>query len=75
VVALRRSGRVTAVAIVAGAVLFLVGAQLAFDGGRIVAVVAPLLALLIAAWGVAIVAMARALRRRRGGRELTSTES
>jgi CHASE2 domain-containing sensor protein len=75
VVALRRSGRVTAVAIAAGAVLFLVGAQLAFDGGRIVAVVAPLVALLIAAWGVAIVAAARALRRRRGGRELTSAES
>jgi hypothetical protein len=66
---------VTAVAIAAGAVLFLVGAQLAFDGGRIVAVVAPLVALLIAAWGVAIVAAARALRRRRGGRELTSAES
>ena len=56
---LSRSGRVAAAAIVAAAVVFLVGAQLAFNGGRIVAVVAPLAALLIAALGVAALAVAR----------------
>jgi CHASE2 domain-containing sensor protein len=64
---LSRSGRVAAAAIVAAVVVFLVGAQLAFDGGRIVAVVAPLAALLIAALGVAALAVARTVRRRRAG--------
>ncbi len=66
VAALTRSWRIAVAAVAAGAVAFLVGAQLAFNAGRIVAVVAPLAALLLASSGVAGLAVARTMRRRRG---------
>lgn len=52
-------------AIVAAAVVFLAAAQLAFHGGRVVAVVTPLAALLVAVTGVAGMTVAGAVRRRR----------
>jgi CHASE2 domain-containing sensor protein len=52
-----------AVAIAAVAIAFVVVAQLAFDGGRIVAIVPALAALLVATVGLATVPFARAVRR------------
>jgi hypothetical protein len=64
-----------AVAVVLGAaVLFLVGAQVAFNSGRIVAVVVPLFALILAALVSAGVAGGRILRSRRAGRSEASLE-
>jgi CHASE2 domain-containing sensor protein len=60
-----RSIPIRTAAIVAVAIFFLAAAQLAFDGGRVVAVVTPLTALLVAAGGVAGMTVARAVRRRR----------
>jgi adenylate cyclase len=53
-----------AVAVPAAALLFLVAVQLAFGAGRIVAVVTPLVALLVAAVGAASLAGARTRRAR-----------
>jgi CHASE2 domain-containing sensor protein len=67
-----RSGRAT-VAVTAGtAIVFLAAVQLAFHAGWIVAVVAPLGALLLAASGVAMLTVGRALRRR-GARSHSTT--
>jgi CHASE2 domain-containing sensor protein len=52
-------------AVVASAALFLVVAQLAFNAGRVVAVVVPLVGLLLATLGVVGLAVARLVRRRR----------
>jgi CHASE2 domain-containing sensor protein len=52
--------------VVASAVLFLVVVQLAFNAGRVVAVVVPLVGLLVATLGVVGLAVARVVRRRRG---------
>jgi CHASE2 domain-containing sensor protein len=60
------------VAVVLGAALaFLVGAQLLFAGGRIVAVVAPLFALALATVGILLVEALQALMRRRRARPAT----
>jgi CHASE2 domain-containing sensor protein len=60
------------VAVVLGAALaFLVGAQLLFAGGRIVAVVAPLFALALATVGILLVEAVQALMRRRRARPAT----
>jgi CHASE2 domain-containing sensor protein len=64
VVALGRSRAVVAAAIAATAVLFLAAAQLTFHGGRIVAVVVPLVALAAATLAVTALAAARIARRR-----------
>jgi CHASE2 domain-containing sensor protein len=60
---------VVAAGAIAGLVVaLLAGAQLAFQRGWVLAVVVPLVAVLTAALGLAAVAAARLLRRRRGGR-------
>jgi CHASE2 domain-containing sensor protein len=64
VAALARSRALVAAAIAATAVLFLAAAQLAFHGGRIVAVVVPLLALAVSTAAVTALAAARSARRR-----------
>ena len=62
---LRRSVRLVLVGALAAAVLFLVAAQLAFNGGRVVDVTAPVLALIIGAGGTLIVHYALTTRERR----------
>jgi CHASE2 domain-containing sensor protein len=57
------------VAVVLGAALaFMVGAQLLFEAGRIVAVVAPLFALALATLGILLVQAVQTWRRHRGAR-------
>jgi CHASE2 domain-containing sensor protein len=59
-------------AVVLGAALaFLVGAQLLFEAGRIVAVAAPLFALLLATLGILVVQALQAVTRRRRARPAT----
>jgi CHASE2 domain-containing sensor protein len=65
VAALSRSRALVAAAIAATAVVFLAAAQLAFHGGRIVAVVVPLVALAVSTVAVTALAAARTARRRR----------
>jgi CHASE2 domain-containing sensor protein len=65
VAALKRSPAATAGVIAALAIALLVGAQLAFQGGWILAVVVPLAALAAAAVGLAALATSRLVRRRR----------
>jgi CHASE2 domain-containing sensor protein len=70
VAGLSRSRALAAVAIAATALIFLAAAQLAFNGGWIVAVVLPLLALAVSTLAVTALAAARIARsraaRRRG---------
>jgi CHASE2 domain-containing sensor protein len=58
-------------AVVASAALFIVIAQLAFDAGRVVAVVVPLVALVAASLGTAGLSLARLVRRQRGNRGMS----
>jgi len=64
VVGLGRSGRLGTLAIAAAAAAFVVVAQIAFDAGRIVAVVTPLTAFAVAASSVAATVAVRAWRNR-----------
>jgi CHASE2 domain-containing sensor protein len=64
VAGLSRSSRRAIAAIAAMAVVYLVVAQLAFQGDRIIAVVAPLTALAVASAGSAVLSVGRTLRRR-----------
>jgi CHASE2 domain-containing sensor protein len=68
VAALSRSRALAAAAIAATAVLFLAAAQLAFHGGRIVALVVPLLALAVSTAAVTALAVARTARARAASR-------
>jgi CHASE2 domain-containing sensor protein len=74
VVSLSRSRALNVIAVVGTAAAFVVVAQLAFQAGWIVAVVAPLAALVAAALGVAGLAAARTIRggRRRPSSSMTS---
>jgi adenylate cyclase len=67
---LRRSARLVLVGAVGALALFLVGAQLAFDGGRILAVVQAALALLVGTAGTLVVHYAMTTRERRHLRSL-----
>jgi CHASE2 domain-containing sensor protein len=62
-------------AVVASAALFLVIVQLAFNAGRVVAVVVPLVGLVAAALGAIGLAVARVVRRRRAGRGVEGVDS
>jgi CHASE2 domain-containing sensor protein len=68
VAALSRSRRRRVLAIAVITIAFLAAAQLAFHGGRIMAVVPALAALVVATAGVAMVPMARMVRRWRAAR-------
>jgi CHASE2 domain-containing sensor protein len=71
---LTRRGSIAVAAVLGSAILFLVIAQVAFNSGRIVALVVPLFALLVAALASAGVAFGRLLRSRRARRSEASLE-
>jgi CHASE2 domain-containing sensor protein len=70
--ALKWSARITAAAITVLVAVLLLAAQLAFQGGWIVAVVVPLVALIAAGLGLAGVAGGRLMMRRRSVRRATT---
>jgi CHASE2 domain-containing sensor protein len=71
---LTRRGIIAVAVVLGSAILFLVLAQVAFNSGRIVALVVPLFALIVAALASAAVASGRLLRSRRARRSEASLE-
>jgi CHASE2 domain-containing sensor protein len=71
---LARRGSVAVAAVLGSAILFLITAQVAFNAGRILALVVPLFALIVAALVSAGVASGRLLRSRRARRSEESLE-